>query len=177
MATISDKSIQSIFLTDYRKCTCKSKTILSTLYTLETFRYDTLSLSMTISHLQIAVFLNSHPAVGLRPTAVVMAGLRPAMTTGGLDKVQIWLLYIDLELQSIPVLIDVTQIKFDVECNPLAKNELQCATLMCIAGLSFPEPLLQSLDLHSSLNSCVFVTRIITPVTIKQYIPNSSSQR
>ena len=94
-----------------------------------------------------------------------------------LYKVQIWLLYIDLELQSIPVLIDVTQIKFDVECNPLAKNELQCATLMCIAGLSFPEPLLQSLDLHSSLNSCVFVTRIITLVTIKQYIPNSSSQR
>ena len=43
---------------------------------------------MTISHLQIAVFLNSHPAVGLRPTAVVMAGLRPAMTTGGLDKLQ-----------------------------------------------------------------------------------------
>ena len=79
------KKGQSNFWTAYGKCTCKSKIILSTLYPLETFRYDTLSLSMTISHLQIAVFLNSHPAVGLRPTAVVMAGLRPAMTTGGLE--------------------------------------------------------------------------------------------
>ena len=59
----------------YGKCMCKSKIILSTLYSLDTFRYDPVSLSMTISYLQIAVFLNSHPAVGLRP----------AMTTGGLD--------------------------------------------------------------------------------------------
>ena len=79
------KKTRCNFWTAYGKCTCKSKIILSTLYPLDTFRYDTLSLSMTISHLQIAVFLNSHPAVGLRPTAVVMAGLRPAMTTGGLD--------------------------------------------------------------------------------------------
>ena len=67
------KKGQSNFWTAYGKCTCKSKTILSTLYTLETFRYDTLSLSMTISHLQIAVFLNSHPGSAFgRP--VVMAG-------------------------------------------------------------------------------------------------------
>ena len=90
------KKGQSIFWTAYGKCTCKSKTILNTLYPLETFRYDTLSLSMTIPHLQIAVFLNSHPAVGLRPTAVVMAGLRPAMTTGGLD-------------ERIPAVIDLLQ--------------------------------------------------------------------
>ena len=41
---------------------------------------------MTISHLQIAVFLNSHPGSAFgRP--VVMAGLRPAMTTGDLENV------------------------------------------------------------------------------------------
>ena len=85
MATIWHKKTRCNFWTAYGKCTCKSKIILSTLYPLDTFRYDTVSLSMTISHLQIAVFLNSHPAVGLRPTAVVMAGLRPAMTTGGLE--------------------------------------------------------------------------------------------
>ena len=50
--------------------------MISTLYPLDTFRYDTVSLSMTISHLQIAVFLNSHLADGLWTTA---------MTTGGLD--------------------------------------------------------------------------------------------
>ena len=74
------------FWTAYGKCTCKSKIILSTLYPLDTFRYDTVSLSMTTSHLQIAVFLNSHPGSAFgRP--VVMAGLRPAMTTGGLDDI------------------------------------------------------------------------------------------
>ena len=52
------KNKQSIFWTAYGKCTCKSKIILSTFYPLDTFRYDTVSLSMTISHLQIAVFLN-----------------------------------------------------------------------------------------------------------------------
>ena len=78
------KKTRCNFWTAYGKCTCKSKIILSTLYPLETFRYDTLSLSMTISHLQIAVFLNSHPGSAFgRP--VVMAGLRPAMTTGGLE--------------------------------------------------------------------------------------------
>ena len=42
---------------------------------------------MTISHLQIAVFLNSHPGSAFgRP--VVMAGLRPAMTTGGLEYIE-----------------------------------------------------------------------------------------
>ena len=45
------------FWTAYGKCTCKSKIIPSTLYPLDTFRYDTVLLSMTISHLQIAVFL------------------------------------------------------------------------------------------------------------------------
>ena len=79
------KNIRCIFWTAYGKCTCKSKIIQSIIYPLDTFRYDTLSLSMTISHLQIAVFLNSHPGSAFgRP--VVMAGLRPAMTTGGLEK-------------------------------------------------------------------------------------------
>ena len=42
-----------------------------TLYPLDTFRYDTVSLSMTISHLQIPVFLNSHPGLAFgRPVAV-----------------------------------------------------------------------------------------------------------
>ena len=45
---------------------------------------------MTISHLQIAVFLNSHPGSAFgRP--VVMAGLRPAMTTGGLENTHVTL--------------------------------------------------------------------------------------
>ena len=56
----------------------------STLYPLDTFRYDIVSLSMTIPNLQIAVFLNSHPGLAFgRP--VVMAGFRPAMITGGLE--------------------------------------------------------------------------------------------
>ena len=77
------KNKQSIFWTAYGKCTCKSKIILSTLYPLDTFRYDTLSLSMTISHLQIAVFLNSHPGSAFgRP--VVMAGLSASHDHGWL---------------------------------------------------------------------------------------------
>ena len=83
------KMWKSIFWTAYGKCTCKSKIILSSIYPLETFRYDTLSLSMTISHLQIAVFLNSHPGSAFgRP--VVMAGRwswgagGPPRTPGGL---------------------------------------------------------------------------------------------
>ena len=56
------KKGQSNFWTAYGKCTCNSKIILSTIYPLVTFRYDPVSLSMTISHLQIAVFLMSHPS-------------------------------------------------------------------------------------------------------------------
>ena len=55
------KNIRCIFWTAYGKCTCKSKIILSTLYPVDTFRYDTLSLSMTISHLQITGFACGQP--------------------------------------------------------------------------------------------------------------------
>ena len=59
---------------------------------------------MTISHLQIAVFLNSHPGSAFgRP--VVMAGLRPAMTMGGLDKYRGSLKKVQLRLDLVNVVV------------------------------------------------------------------------